>query len=385
MSKPFKVAVILSAVIILFDLVLYAFGGLLNLGTICMLGVGFIILTLFFWFIFTMGRFLLKGGDKVLKFLEEIDKLLGTTKKKKKTTSTYKKFGDLVLYEEDENHRSYVWKKYLIILGTPEYSLMNNLNIPYPGAFIINGQDKVNDFVIFKRTMGIELSPETVKKMVINSVENGNCDLLMAWKGSAEVACANNEYFFLHSYGIKYAGLVFSNAGVIHLFEHNCKGVNSKDKLFTFTRRNVNKNEIALAVILPGFIIRSLSEKVAYNMLKIKRDLLEIIFPDEKLTYIYDIPFRVRTKKKLIKLANDVHRLHAEVGVVVDTSNKMIMAAKADLARFFIPDSTEEDLKTDVILIYPEGEDQPIIAPVKWRMWTRDELIKEASEIIGAL
>ena len=376
MSRAAKVALIVSLLLAIFMGVVGVLGGASGSDAICATAYIFVLGYAFFWFAFEFGEVLWKGEKKVWRWLND------EPEQKERKTLPAKNDNDIMLYESDMEHRTYFWKDYAITVGIGDYFMMNNMGVPYNGIFIVKGKD----FTLFKRVDNIvDLPKDKVKKIVRNCVDKGDCDLVLAWKGSSEFACAKEGYF-IYSYGIDYAGFLFNNAGFIHLFDHNCRGLTkSKDAMFRFVKENLNKNEVALILTLPAYTIMSLSAKVAHSMFRIDRDIFEVMFPEEKLTYIYDVPFKIRKKKELVKIANEAQRLHAEVGVVFEFENKMIIAAKAELARFMMPESKESDLKEDILAIYYEGDENPLVVPVEWRAWTKHELIRAASEVVGSL
>jgi len=376
MSKALKYAVIISGAIVLLDLIMDALDNALNLTTVCMLSGGFIALTIFLFIAFEIGGIFLRGGKKALRWLNDEPE-----PKNKKTYSQYDEIEGMILYENEKDHRTYFWNDLSIILGTAEYFIKNAMNIPYDGILIV----KDKDFTLFKRVDDLNISEREIKSAVKDCIEHGDCDLIMAWKGNQEVSCAKGHYFF-YAYSVDYAGLMFNDVGFLHLFDSDCKEfVKSKAKLFEFVKKNVNKNEVALILSLPAYTILSLSEKVARRSMGISQSIFIVMFPEEKISYFYNIPFKIRSKKELIKIANEAQRLQAEIGVVLEFNGKMIIAAKADFARLFIPSSKESDLKEDIISIQYNEDEPPIVAPVKWRAWSREKLIKVASEVVGPL
>ena len=375
MSRATKAALIVALLLAIFMGVVGVLGGASGSDAICATAYIFVLGFAFFWFAFKFGEVMWKGEKKVWKWLND------EPEPKKTKALPVKSEDGMLLYESDKEHRSYFWKDYVITVGTGHYFMMSNMGFPYNGVFIV----KEEDFTMFKRVDDINLSEDEIKRIAKNCIDKGDCDIVLAWKGSSEFACAKEGYF-IYSYGIDYAGFLFNNAGFIHLFDHNCKGLTkSKDAMFRFVKENLNKNEVALILTLPAYTIMSLSAKVAHSMLRIDRDIFEVMFPEEKLSYIYDVPFKIRSKKELTTIANEAQRLHAEVGVVFEFENKMIIAAKAELARFMMPESKESDLKEDILAIYYDGDENPVVVPVEWRAWTKDELIRAASEVVGTM
>ena len=374
MSKAFKYAVIISGAIVLFDLIVAIGANSLDLTTVCMLSAGFVALAFFLYMVFEIGGIFWKGGNKVLKWINEEPEST-----KKSAHSQYDEIEGMILYEKDDEHRTYFWNDLSIVLGTAEYFLMNDIKIPYDGLLIA----KEEDFTLFKRVDDIYISESEIKSAVRDCVERGDCDIVMAWKGSKEAACANGDYLF-HSYSINYPGLIFDDAGFVHLFDSDCKEfIKSKEKMFEFINKNINSKEIAFVLVLPAYIILSMSEKVASRSIGTPRSLFIVMFPEEKISYFYNIPFKIRSKKELIRLANEAQRLHTEEGVTMMYSNGSITVAKANFAKLLYPNSKKSDLNTDIIYMYHEGEENPMIAPVKWRAWTKDELIRAAKEAFG--
>ena len=371
MSTATKAALIIALLLAIF----VGISGASESGTICFATYIFVLGFVFFWFIFKFGGLLWKGEKKVWRWLND------EPEPKKTKALPAKSEDEMILYESDREHRTYFWKDYVITVGTGHYFMMNNIGFPYNGVFIV----KEEDFTMFKRVDDINLFEDEIKTIAKNCIDKGDCDIILAWKGNSEFACAKEGYF-IYSYGIKYAGFLFNNAGFIHLFDHNCKGLTkSKDAMFRFVKENLNKNEVALILTLPAYTIMSLSAKVAHSMLRIDRDIFEVMFPEEKLSYIYDVPFKIRKKKEITTIANEAQRLNAEVGVVFEFEDKMIIAAKAELARFMMPESTESDLKEDILAVYYDGDENPVVVPVEWRAWTKDELIRAASEVVGSM
>ncbi|ADD08826.1 hypothetical protein [Candidatus Aciduliprofundum boonei] len=375
MSRATKAALIISIFLAIFAGVVATHEGAPASDTLCistyMLVIGFA----FFWFAFKFADAMWKGEKKVWRWLND------EPEPKKTKALPAKSEDEMMLYESDREHRTYFWKDYVITVGTGHYFMMSNMEIPYNGVFIV----KEKDFTMFKRVDDINLFEDEIKMIAENCIDKGDCDIILSWKGSSEFACAKEGYF-IYSYGIDYAGFLFNNAGFIHLFDHDCRGLTkNKDAMFRFVKDNLNKNEVALILTLPAYTILSLSAKVAHSMLRIDRDIFEVMFPEEKLSYIYDVPFKIRNKKELATIANEAQRLHAEVGVVFEFENKMIIAAKAELARFMMPESKESDLREDILAIYYEGDENPVVVPVEWRAWTKHELIKAASEVVGSM
>jgi len=376
MSRAAKAALIISLFFAIFMAVIGVLGGAPWSYTICFTTYIFVLGFAFFWFSFKFGLVLWKGEKKVWRWLNDEPE-----PKNKKTYSQYDEIEGMILYENEKDHRTYFWNDLSILLGTAEYFIKNAMNIPYDGILIV----KDKDFTLFKRVDDPNISEREIKSAVKDCVEHGDCDLIMAWKGNQEVSCAKGHYFF-YAYSVDYPGLMFNDVGFLHLFDSDCKEfVKSKAKLFEFVKKNVNKNEVALILSLPAYTILSLSEKVARRSMGISQSIFIVMFPEEKISYFYNIPFKIRSKKELIKIANEAQRLQAEIGVVLEFNGKMIIAAKADFARLFIPSSKESDLKEDIISIQYNEDEPPIVAPVKWRAWSREKLIKVASEVVGPL
>ncbi len=374
MSKALKYAVIISGAVVLFDLIIAIGANSLDLTGVCVLSAGFVALAFLLYIVFEIGGIFWKGGNKVLKWINDEPESTKTS-----APSQYDEIEGMILYEKDDEHRTYFWNDLPIVLGTAEYFLMNDIKIPYDGLLIV----KEEDFTLFKRVDDIYISEREIKRAVRDCVERGNCDVIMAWKGSKEAACARGHYF-LYSYSVDYPGLIFDNAGFVHLFDSDCKEfVKSKEKMFEFINKNINRSDIALILSLPAYTILSLSEKVARRSIEIPRSIFIVMFPEEKISYIYDIPFKIRSKKELIRLANEAQRLHTEEAVSMVYSNRTITVAKASFARLLFPNSKESDLNTDIIALFTEDEDLERMEPVKWRAWTKEEIIKEAKEAFG--
>ncbi len=71
MNSALKFAITISAIIILFDLILLFISGNWDLKTVCILGAGFIVLTLFFWVVYLIGRAIWRTEKKVWRWMNE--------------------------------------------------------------------------------------------------------------------------------------------------------------------------------------------------------------------------------------------------------------------------------------------------------------------------
>jgi hypothetical protein len=74
MDKALKFALTISGIIIIFDFIIYAAGGVLDLTMVCILGVAFIVLTVFFWFAYILGRAMWNTEKKVWRWMNEEEK-----------------------------------------------------------------------------------------------------------------------------------------------------------------------------------------------------------------------------------------------------------------------------------------------------------------------
>ena len=337
----------------------------MSLAEICLFGFYIILIAIFLWIISKIAKFFWNRGEKK------------TNVTGNETSKNSKSHGNkMLLVESDSDHRLYEWKNYEIVIGDDNF--MKRLGkIPFSGVLVT----KEDDFAVFKRVKDINISEDRIKKIVSNSLQNGEYDLIMAWKESVEVACGGAEYL-KESYGFKYGGMVLQEGRFIRLFDHDCRNL-TKEKMVGFVKENVNKNEVAIMVVMPEYIILSLSEKVSEKIHRIPRDLFIVLFPEDEFSYIYDMPFKIRSEYELIELAEELLELHAEEGVTTTLSDITIFAFKAKIANSMIPNAPEGEITKDVIYIYKESWENPIVAPVKWRAWTKDDLVWAAEKIIS--
>ena len=282
---------------------------------------------------------------------------------------------ELILVQGGSDHKIYRWSEYSIAIGTKEY-MGGTPNIPFQGILVT----KEDEFAIFKKFENVmKLSPNQLRNIATSMLYHGNYDLIIAWEGSLEMACGS-ENFIVNAYGLQHRGLVLKEENFIRIFKHDCKNL-TKSRMMKFIKENVNRNEVGLLVSFPSYSVAFVKEEVAKRSFQIPRDILVFIDLINKTSYIYDIPFKVISKEELLKLANEVKNLHAEVGIIVNRENMSAGVLKSYLANTMIPNSIEDTVRSDIMFVKNENTEETVMVPIKWKIWTPEEIIRMASNI----
>ena len=348
MGKTNPVALMIALIIAIFLIYVALTGSTENMEMYASQLTFFIIFFILLFIAFKYGKLKWKGKKKTRSFISE------KPREKKESNVTH--------------YSAYKWGGYGVVSGDAEF-MLSTFKIPYPGVLIT----KKNDFAVFKRTDEPIFSKEEILRIATETLKKLDYDLIIAWQGNWEMACGGAEYIKV-AYGIDYGGLILKEGEFIHLFGHACRGVTKNDML-KFIKEHINRSEIALGVLMEEKVILSFKDFVAEKVFGASQDLLSVTYPDELLTYFYAVPFKIRRKKELIDLAAKEENAHREIGAFLQNGDTGILVARRDLAAALIPNLDEEG---DVMAIYKDSGKEPIVKPVEWRAWTREELIKEA-------
>jgi len=71
MDRALKFAITISAIIILIYFALAMIAGIRDWEFICVLGIGFVVLTLFFWIVYALTRALWRTERKIWRWMNE--------------------------------------------------------------------------------------------------------------------------------------------------------------------------------------------------------------------------------------------------------------------------------------------------------------------------
>ena len=71
MSSAAKFAITLSAIIVLFYSALAVMSGFMDFNMLCLLGMGFIVMTIFFWLAYIVGRVLWRTEKRIWQWMNE--------------------------------------------------------------------------------------------------------------------------------------------------------------------------------------------------------------------------------------------------------------------------------------------------------------------------
>ncbi len=363
MDSNLKTAVILSAIfVIILDAIMFKDS---SAGEIfCMSGYLFAGFVIILWLALVIGKGIWKAEKIALNWVND-EPRKGAPPSTPPRVSSTKKIGS-------SKYQAYKWSGYGVVSGERDF-MRSAFRIPYGGIMVT----REDEYALFKRIEPPPGEKEEILRAAYECVSKRDCDLVIAWDGEREMACGDEEYL-LEAYGIKYKGLVLKEGNFIRLFGHNCKNVTKEDML-NFVEKSKNSGELALMLMQPGYAITSLSEQVAEKMMNLPRDVLIITYPHDGTTYFYDVPFRIRNEKELREVGDEVRALHAEVGVIIQWNGKTLGVMKSYIASAMVPNSEEGEIGDDIVFLETE-EGEISFKPVRWRAWSKEEIIKVARD-----
>ncbi len=317
-------------------------------------------LAIFFWIAYKMTKAIINTEKKIWRWMNE-EPDTGKTSRKKETI--YR--GGHVRAEEPY-HRSIQWGKYTITVG--DYSFMQELNFPSQGMLV-----QKEDFTLFRSLSSVKRLSDDEMIALAKECLNGMYEVAIAWKDSYEIVCGTKNHL-RQSYGLNFNGLVISDGNLmtrslVHVFHHHCRNI-SRERMIEFMERNINRNEDGFLVYEEKWVIMSFNEVLMREIFKVPRDMLVVLSPFKNMTYMFDVPFKIRTREELIKIALESMALHSEVLVIIQRNGTSLTLMKSYIAEM-IGDMKENSIG-DILQIEKDGETK--IVPVEWRAWTEEEL-----------